>query len=165
VWFLRYAGRQTRGPPRWLQYIAIHRIHRAGCNKTGHIKSNTKNVSIYPVPILRYISKTSWQYYTELGPLWGGSVAEWLACLCSPSSKIGSSPLKGCRGNCRPGGLTAKNRDQLRNHTLGNRVLYLCLGPLSPSCSNARCRSTHNTRVAYRAIMDRERAIERRCKC
>ena len=64
----------------------------------------------------------------------GGSVAEWLACwtqaqngldsnrshdavgyqslanyshplcLCSPSSKIGSSPLKGCRGNCRPGG-------------------------------------------------------------
>ena len=63
----------------------------------------------------------------------GGSVAEWLACwtraqkgpgsngsldcrvtvlgklftplcLCSPSSKIGSSPLKGCGGNCRPGG-------------------------------------------------------------
>jgi len=46
-------------------------------------------------------------------------------------SKIGSSPLKGCGGNCRPGGkywqptagfmthvtrrLTAKNRDQLRN--------------------------------------------------
>jgi len=25
-------------------------------------------------------------------------------CLCPPSSKIGSSPLKGCRGNCRPGG-------------------------------------------------------------
>jgi len=25
-------------------------------------------------------------------------------CLCSPSSKIGSSPLKGCEGNCRPGG-------------------------------------------------------------
>ena len=25
-------------------------------------------------------------------------------CLCSPSSKIGSSPLKGCGGNCRPGG-------------------------------------------------------------
>jgi len=24
--------------------------------------------------------------------------------LCSPSSKIGSSPLKGCGGNCRPGG-------------------------------------------------------------
>ena len=94
----------------------------------------------------------------------GGSAAEWLACwtpaqkgpgsnrvatlslancshtscLCSPSSKIGSSPLKGCGGNCRPGGkwwqptarfmthitcrLTAKNRDQLRNPTLGNRV-------------------------------------------
>jgi len=50
----------------------------------------------------------------------------------------GSSLLKGCEGNCRPGGkqwqptagfmthvtcrLTAKNRDQLRNHTLGNRV-------------------------------------------
>ena len=61
----------------------------------------------------------------------GGSVAEWLAywtqaqkaraqiavatlsgsslrqtalCLCSPISKIGSSPLKGCGGNCRPGG-------------------------------------------------------------
>ena len=64
----------------------------------------------------------------------GGSVAEWLACwtqaqkglgsnrsrdavgkqsqancshpscLCSPSSKIGSSPLKGCWGNFRPGG-------------------------------------------------------------
>ena len=63
----------------------------------------------------------------------GGSVAEWLACwtqaqkglgsnrsrdavwvtvlgklftpivLCSPSSEIGSSPLKGCGGNCRPG--------------------------------------------------------------
>jgi len=25
-------------------------------------------------------------------------------CLCPPSSKIGSSPLKGCGGNCRPGG-------------------------------------------------------------
>ena len=25
-------------------------------------------------------------------------------CLCSPSRKIGSSPLKGCGGNCRPGG-------------------------------------------------------------
>jgi len=23
---------------------------------------------------------------------------------CSPSRKIGSSPLKGCGGNCRPGG-------------------------------------------------------------
>ena len=59
----------------------------------------------------------------------GGSVAEWLACWtqaqkgrvqiaaatlsgncshplchCSPSSKNGSSPLKGCEGNCRPGG-------------------------------------------------------------
>jgi len=53
------------------------------------------------------------------------------SCLCSPSSKIGSSPPKGCGGNCGPGGkqwqptagcmthvtfrLTAKNRDQLRN--------------------------------------------------
>ena len=27
-----------------------------------------------------------------------------LIVLCSPSSKIGSSPLKGCGGNCRPGG-------------------------------------------------------------
>jgi len=51
---------------------------------------------------------------------------------------IGSSPLKGCGGNCRPGEkqwkptagfmthitcrLTAKNWDQLRNPTLGNRV-------------------------------------------
>ena len=26
------------------------------------------------------------------------------SCLCSPNSKIGSSPLKGCGGNCRPGG-------------------------------------------------------------
>jgi len=62
---------------------------------------------------------------------WGGSVAEWLACwtqaqmglgsdrsrdavgswancshplcLCSPSNEIGSSPLKGCNGNCGPG--------------------------------------------------------------
>jgi len=25
-------------------------------------------------------------------------------CLCSPSSEIGSTPLKGCRGNCGPGG-------------------------------------------------------------
>jgi len=25
-------------------------------------------------------------------------------CLCSPNSKIGSSPVKCCRGNCRPGG-------------------------------------------------------------
>jgi len=54
------------------------------------------------------------------------------------SSKINSSPHKGCEGNCRPVGkkwqptagfmthatcrLTAKNRDQLRNPTLGNRV-------------------------------------------
>jgi len=38
--------------------------------------------------------------------------------------------VKGCGGNCRPGGfmthvtcrLTAKNRVQLRNPTLGNRV-------------------------------------------
>ena len=62
-------------------------------------------------------------------------------CLCLPSSKIDSSPLKGCGGNCRPSGkkwqlttagfmthvtskLTAKNRDQLRDHrpTLGNRI-------------------------------------------
>ena len=58
--------------------------------------------------------------------------------LRSPSSKIGSSPLKGCGGNCGPGGkywrptsgfvthvtcrLTAKHRDQLRNPTLGNRI-------------------------------------------
>ena len=60
----------------------------------------------------------------------GGSVAEWLACWSqaqkgrgsnrsrdfnpavlgkllhpfTPSSKIGSIPLKGCGGNCRPGG-------------------------------------------------------------
>jgi len=27
-----------------------------------------------------------------------------LSCLCSPSSKTGSSPLKGCGGNCGPGG-------------------------------------------------------------
>ena len=25
-------------------------------------------------------------------------------CLCSPSSEIGSSPLKGCGDNCGPGG-------------------------------------------------------------
>ena len=59
--------------------------------------------------------------------------------LCSPSSEIDSRPLKGCEGNCRPGGkqwqptarfmthvtcrLTTKNRDQLRNPKLGNRVL------------------------------------------
>jgi len=69
-----------------------------------------------------------------LGAMLGGSVAEWLACwtqaqkgrtqvqiavatlsgnslrqtvhtdCASRSSKIGSSPLKGCGGNCRPGG-------------------------------------------------------------
>jgi len=60
------------------------------------------------------------------------------SCLCSPSSEIGSSRLKGCEGNCRPGGkywqptagfmtlvtcrLTAKNQDQLRNPKFGNRV-------------------------------------------
>ena len=59
-------------------------------------------------------------------------------CPCSPSSKIGSSPLKFFGGNCRPGRkqwqptagfmthltcrLSVKNRDQLRNPTLGNRV-------------------------------------------
>ena len=53
-------------------------------------------------------------------------------------TRIGSRPLKGCEDNCGPGGkywqptagfithvtcrLTANNRDQLRNHTLGNRV-------------------------------------------
>jgi len=58
------------------------------------------------------------------------------SCLRSPRSKNGSSPLKGCGGNCRPGEkkwqptaglmthvtcrLTAKNRDQLRSPTLGN---------------------------------------------
>jgi len=58
--------------------------------------------------------------------------------LFTKSSEIGSSPLKGCEGNCGPGGkywqptagfmthvtcmLTAKNRDQLRNPTLGNRL-------------------------------------------
>ena len=71
-------------------------------------------------------------YFTRWVAL-GGSVAEWLACwtqaegpafksqsrrcrvtvlgklltsicLCSPSSEIGSSPLKGFEGNCRPGG-------------------------------------------------------------
>jgi len=59
-------------------------------------------------------------------------------CLCSPSSEIGSSPLKGYGGNSRPGRkywqptagfmthvtcrLTAKNRDLLQNPTLSNRV-------------------------------------------
>ena len=63
-------------------------------------------------------------------------------CLCSPSSETDSSPLKGCEGNCGPGRklgqptagfmthvtcrLTAKNRDRLRNPTLGNRVTF-CL--------------------------------------
>jgi len=58
--------------------------------------------------------------------------------VCSPSSEIGSSPLKGCGGNCRSGGkkwqptagfmthvtcrLTAKNRDELRNPELCSRV-------------------------------------------
>ena len=58
--------------------------------------------------------------------------------LLSPSSEIGSSPLNGCEGNCGPAGkqrqptagfmthvtcrLTAKNRDQLLNRTLDNRV-------------------------------------------
>ena len=53
-------------------------------------------------------------------------------------SSTGSSPLKGCGVNCSPDGkqrqptagfmthvtcrLTAKNRDQLRNHTLGDRL-------------------------------------------
>jgi len=61
-----------------------------------------------------------------------------LSYLCSPSSETGNNPLKGCQGNCRPGEklwqptagfmthvtctLTAKNRDQLRNPTLSNRV-------------------------------------------
>ena len=31
-------------------------------------------------------------------------------CLCSSSSKIGSSPLEGCGGNCRPGKVTAAYR-------------------------------------------------------
>ena len=55
-----------------------------------------------------------------------------------PSSETGSSPLKGCEGNCGPGRkklqpttglmthvtcrLTADNRDQLRNPMLGNQV-------------------------------------------
>jgi len=56
----------------------------------------------------------------------------------SPYSKIGSSPLKGCEGNCRPGGKywqptagfmthvtcrwTAKNVELLRDPMLGSRV-------------------------------------------
>jgi len=32
------------------------------------------------------------------------STASHPLCICSPSSKIGSSPLRGCGGNCRPGG-------------------------------------------------------------
>jgi len=32
--------------------------------------------------------------------LWGA----YRSTVCSPSSKIGSRPLKGCGGNCRPGG-------------------------------------------------------------
>ena len=59
-------------------------------------------------------------------------------CLCSPSRKTDSSTPKGCGGNCGPHWkywqptagfmthvtcrLTAMNRDQLRNLTLGNRV-------------------------------------------
>ena len=58
--------------------------------------------------------------------------------LFTKSSEIGSSPLEGCEGNCESGGkywqptagfmthvtymLTAKNRDQLRNPTIGNRL-------------------------------------------
>ena len=84
--------------------------------------------------------KTKNMYYRTLGNSLRQTVSHPL-CLCLPSSKIDSSPLKGCGGNCRPSGkkwqlttarfmthvtckLTAKNRDQLRDHrpTLGNRI-------------------------------------------
>ena len=66
--------------------------------------------------------------------------------------QIGISPLKGCGGNCRPGGkecqpaagfmthvtcrLTAKNRDQLRIPTLGNRVWASFCGAIA--CARRR---------------------------
>ena len=66
------------------------------------------------------------------------------SCLGSPRSEIGSSPLKGCEGNCSPGGLpthvtcrlSAKNRDQLRNPTLGNRVwaIFTLFTEKKPQC-------------------------------
>ena len=64
-------------------------------------------------------------------------------CLCSPSSKTGSSPLTGCGSNCRPTArfvtriicrLTAKNWDQLRNPTLCNRVWATCTFSMNTVC-------------------------------
>ena len=74
--------------------------------------------------------------YTVLQVLQSWANCSHLSCLCSPSGETGRSPLKGCEGNCGPGGrqptsrfmtyvtcrLTDKKRDQLRNPTLSNRV-------------------------------------------
>ena len=77
-------------------------------------------------------------------------------------SSTGSSPLKGCGVNCRPGGkqwqptvgfmtyitcrLIAKNRDQPRNPTLGNRVwatftVFTSTGGIKQCCNLFVCLS------------------------
>jgi len=83
----------------------------------------------------------------------GNSLRQTVHCLCSPSGETGSSPLKCCEDNFGPGGnysqptagfvthvtcrLTAKNRDQLRNPPLGNRVwaTFTFIRCLQPGCS------------------------------
>jgi len=54
-------------------------------------------------------------------------------CLCSPSSKIGSSPLKGCGDNCRPGRMAAYHRVYDSRHLQAD-----CQEPGSPPEAYAR---------------------------
>ena len=100
----------------------------------------------------------------------------------SPSSEIGSSPLKGCEGNCRPGRkywqptarfmthvtcrLTAKNRDQLQNPTLGNRVraTFTFLVPMirSPEAVGVQGATRAGERQTHRGTT-RKQTRNRRC--
>jgi len=96
------------------------------CRLDGVIGRRRKGVASFAPSIQYKLGSTSAFINSRLDWM-GGSVAEWLACwtqarkglgshcsrdancshplcLCLPSSKIGSSPLKGCGGNCRPGG-------------------------------------------------------------
>jgi len=100
-------------------------------------------------------------------------------CLSASSSpEIGSSPLKGCEGNCGPGGkywqptagfmthvtcrLTAKKRDQLRNPSLGNGV-WATFTFYTNTVSVNSSKNRQGKRITYLRMMDHMKACRHRC--
>ena len=99
----------------------LYRFHHHGCIAATLASSPTQlmwvTVGVFFIPKALYrfwclypFSVAEWLACWSQAQKGPGSVAATLSgnshtlCLCSPNSKIGSSPLKGCGGNCGPGG-------------------------------------------------------------